>query len=757
MGAPRYSETNGLPASGGTPRAVSEKEREAVAICRAKWVAAEREWEQGRKARTHVLREMLAGKMFDGFEGSRTKAATTTKEVVTQAKEVTETNLFLRAQLSLKAHAADSSWSVRYPTAGDLPDDFVDEIERFHERLCTVANVTMEFSDALDDGGTVGPLVIWLGCDRVVNRKKQAGAATPIDDLVLAAANGDPNIHPLPGMDYLALAKAARDFAANETQGIVRTIEQVENLKRLAQESDQAWADEMEKAPEGYTYGLLRSRRLVYGEDILWDSRVTTRWQDARWLGILKTFGLQEARDEESWKPSARKALQGVDPTQEKDGWPAIVDAGIGAEANAALNKIVRVVEFWDRDSGEVHYFAEKGGDYDGFLERDSRYPYFDAHGRSVLKDWFPIRAATPVVHNKRTPERTKGIPWLEPAKDHAIQYVLFDSALTRSRKKAARVVECPDDEEVIAGLENGDDLVILKRPVELDDSKKDLMTVHTFGQSPVDLEAGKQAALMGFARSVDMTVEEISGQSVEPTLGQAEMAAQGARASRGGLLRKLSTFAGDIVRDLGALAKLCMTDAQVAEIMGPDFTARHPAYQTGPDGLPIIGPTGQPVPMTDAKGQPVLLPSIWDLFKGSSVLGDELDVVFGTDAQGMDLMRVKSIDDFIALASGPPGMHPGTTFPRLDTWPLLERAAKIRGLGRLKELDLPVMRPPAPGGGGGPPGRGEREAPGGGREDGRAARGQRGPPAVPGRQGRGERPGDVGDQSVRAHRVGVS
>ena len=39
-----------------------------------------------------------------------------------------------------------------------------------------------------------------------------------------------------------------------------------------------------------------------------------------------------------------------------------------------------------------VHYFTETAG-YDGFLEKDPVYPYLDAKGRSIFKDWFPMRA----------------------------------------------------------------------------------------------------------------------------------------------------------------------------------------------------------------------------------------------------------------------------------------------------------------------------------------------------------------------------
>lgn len=751
MGAPRFDPSTGLP-FGVRVDGPGEAERKKVAVCRAHLKAMQGVWER-RKSVADEMRRMLAGRHF-GAQGGSTGVAIEGGKGPSGTQEE-DTNLFLRAQRLLKSEAADEAWGTRYPAMGDLPDEMIDEMESFCDRLAIAANAAREFSDALDDGGTVGPMVVHLSCHKVVSRKKQAGAVTPIADLVQAAANGA-DVHPIPGMDYLALADACRGFLADPEQQMLRTIEEQDNLIRLAQEADQAWADEAESAPSGETtYGDLACRRLVYGDDVWWDSRITTRWQDARKVAIRKLFTPEECRTIEEWKPSARNKLNGA-VLDTRDGYPSLVSADLTRDENDALNRWVSVIEFWDRDEGTVHYFVENG-EYQGFLERDSRYPYLDARGKPILKDWFPIRACTPVVHNERTPDRTLGIPWLYPAKAAAIRYNLFAKAESAARRKAGRVVTCRKGmaEDTRAQLEGADDLAIIEEPDGIKEGEE-FFKIHTWGEAPADFGRGKQEALLEFARDVDISVEKMTGQSVEPTVGQAQMAQSGSDASRGGLLRKLQTFAGEIVADLARLAAAFWTDEKVTQLMGPEFARKSPAMQPGIDPA-----TGQQtmVPMTNPDGSPALLPSMWELFKGSSTLGDQIQVVFSPSSQ--DLMRQKAEDDTLALLASPAGMNPLTGLPYFDPRPLLERAIKTRGMGRVQPFPEPPPMPPGEDGDGEdgdePPGGGkDREAEGGGRTDGRAAHGMRGPPPVPGRQGRGEgrKPGDHGDQSVRAHRV---
>lgn len=730
------------PSPGTKTRSIPEKERTAVAVSRAKYEAAKRVWEK-RQSKTAVLRRMLAGRGHGTAPASKDRATTHEAYPLGPNPHETETNLFLRSQMKLKGEAADGDWTVRYPTSGDLPDEIVEEIESFHERLAVDADVAMEFSDAIDDGGTVGPMCIRFGIDRfAVNRVKMAGAATPIADLVLAAANGA-DVHPPPGMDFAALAKSARDFLADPQQSMLLTLEQIENLTRLAQEADEKWSEEMDKAPEGYDYGGLWSRRVVYGDDVFWDARVTTRWQDARDVFFRISMTPEQAQNEDSFKPSARKGLRGV-PVSAEDGWVSMSSTALQQEQIESLNRVVSIIEHWCRDDGAVHYFTETS-EYDGFLEKDARYPFFDSKGRSVLRNWFPMRACTPVVHNLRVPERTLGIPWLEPGLPHAIQYVLFDSALTASRKKAGSIIEYPDElpNEIKDALERGEDRVLVPRPAEVPDGK-DLIVVHDFGQSPVDFVMAKQDALYAYARSVDMTVEEISGVSIAPTLGQAEKASEGAKTSRGGLIRKLEMFAGELVRDLGAIARHLYTDERVTQLMGAAFTERRPMMTpTGPPDPATGAPT--PAPVMGPDGQPVRLPSVWDIFKASSLLGDRVEVVFAPSSHGQDLMRAKMEDDTLALMATPAGIDPTTGMPYWDPRPIWERTMKSRGMGRLKPFPVPPMLPAQAG----PPGK-EGEDDGG---DDRSARGARGQTPVPGRQGRGEKP-DVGDQSTKTHRV---
>lgn len=747
MGADRFNPMTGLP-MGIKPKGVSSDERAKVAICRAKWEAAATLWKT-RKARCDENRRMLAGGRVDTASADyralvMSQNAAYSEPATPAPGESTEINLFLRTQMGLKAQAADPNWRAECSTRGDIPDEKIEDIETFHERLGGEAEVPREFSDALDDGGTMGVMVIQYGIDQYIDRKKMEGSAMPMADMILAVANGVTDddgepIKPKPGMDFIALADATRAFLADETQMVERTIEQQEALMNFAAAADQMWVDEMEAAPSGYEYGTIRARRYVYGDDVLWSTRMTTRWQDADWVAFRKCFTLDEAKAIDSWKPSARARLVGVSPSV-ADGAVMIGSPEFDDGMNEAINKVVHVIEFWDKSTGEVHYFteaSEKTG-YEGFLERDSRYPYFDAKGRSIFKDWFPMRACTPVVHNIRRPERCFGMAWLENGKANARRYNLFKQAQLEARKRAGRVCEVDEDlvDDLRPFLERGD-LTIVPRPAMTPEGKP-LFFIHDFGECPTDFDKGVNDSLMDYAADVDMSVEEISGVSIAPTLGQSEKASAGSASRRGGLIRKLEAFAGEILRDIGQLAKRYYTDEKVTELMGPAFTKREILMDDA--GMPVMDPK---------TGKPAEIPSSWDLFKASSPAGDFVTVTFST--RNDDLMRAKSTDDFLALAATPAGMDLATGFPMWDMRPQWERAAKARNMGRLKPFTPPPMMPAGDAGGGKPPGADEPDP------SGRGARGTRGAPPVPGRQSRGEGPSDVGDHSTKAHRVGLS
>src|SRR5688572_20380766 len=244
-------------------------------------------------------------------------------------------------------------------------------------------------------------------------------------------------------------------------------------------------------------------------------------------------------------------------------------------------------------------------------------------------------------------------------------------------------------------------------------------------------------------------------------------------------MIRKIEAWSGDVVMMLASAARHVMTQERATEMMGQDFTRREPMPMVDPaTGQVVIDPmTGQPAVMKNPKtGEPVMLPSVWDLFVSQSLLGDKIEVRFTVNGRGEDLMREKSDGDFLAQVQT--SVNPITGLPYKDPRPILERLSRRKGFGRLKDYkpsqeELAMLRGTPPGGqqpedggegqsNGKPSANGksngeDRSTPGGGRNDGRRARGERGPAPVPGRQGRGQGIGDPGDASGKASRVGLS
>lgn len=775
-----------------TGRAKTEAERDAVAVCRAKLALAEQVWKR-RSSKVERNRKWLSGEFpqLIGAESKSTADRGATVPLATPDIEQINTNLALRMTKRLKADAIDESWEIGYPKAGDMPDEILDDIEGFLVKLVDEAEVPREMDPCIDDIATVGPGILFLDVDRaVVEKSRVSSTATPPSDLIVAAANGapvadgdtmvpgDPTGVPIEvpaGMDLHALAKGARDFAANPEQQVMRTVEQLENVTLLAQLADLMLEEELDRKPDGYEYGTLRMVRQVYGDDLLWDGQCITSWKDARWVARFLTLTEDEAKKEPAFKPSARKHLKGQEVAS-KDGWAAMPETYHGASAAVdALTQRVQIVQWWDRDTGEVHYFT-KSGCYDGFLERDSSYPWADKVrvGKSIFKHWFPMAACVPVTHNTPVPERTMGKPPIETAEPHQVQYILADSAWTASVKKCGRIIQIPPNlpEDTRSAIENGFDLAIIETPAVGIDENKPMVQVTNYGQAPADYMMLRNAALEAYSVAVDMTAPEMTGAASENTYGQEVEAASGARARRGGLIRKLESWAGDVVYLLASAARHIFTPERVTEMMGPDFTKKDPVPMMDPaTGQPVIDPaTGQPAPMIDPRTkEPVMLPSVWDLFRDQSMLGDRIEVRFGVNGRGEDLMREKADGDFLAQVLT--AVNPVTKLPFKDPRPIFDRIARRKGFGRLKDYrpsqeDMAMLATLTGGGGqeqgGGAPGenggKGEdRSTPGGGRSDGRRARGERGPAASPGRQSRGQGPGDVGDRSGRVSRTGLA
>lgn len=759
---------------------VSQSEREAVALCRAKVDAARKLWENKRKPRTDRLRLMLSGEksVWGGMLGGAPGSKTTEAVVAALAAGDAGANLPLLATTLVKAEVTDGRWDVRHSNVGDLPDELVDEAQEFDTKVLDAACAQDEVADSVDDGATVGPMIVFYGIDRAVVEKERLayGSDGAAKELIEAAKAGSPDAHPQPGMDLQGIAAALRDFLVADGGYAMMslTAEQVANVQRVAQECDALFEKEQDNPPAGWQgAGEVWCRRLVYGEDVVWDSRTTTRWRDADFVARFLTLTLEEAQGIAAWKASARKALKSREVTA-ADGWTTVVaPTGMDqSETFTEANKCVRVVEFWDRRKREVHYFLEYGGVYEGFLERDASYPYDEKPGKSRLRYWYPMACATPIVHNRRVPERTFGIPFVEPGERYAVDYCKFLDAAMSACKKAGAIVEIPPDvdEDTVNAIESGEHLVVVQRKGLTGDDKP-LIKVHTFGNVPPEYFRGMEINARGFARAVGLTGPELTGVPVAETATQEVEATQGVRTVRSGLIRKIEVLAGDVARDVGALARGFYSEEKVTEIMGEEFTRREPMMKPDPSGapdpatgevkmLPAVYPPGHP-----KAGEPVMIPSVWDIVKSSSFLGDRVEVQFSATAKAEDAIRARSVDNFVAqLGTQTNPLVPG--FPRWDVGPIVEREARIRGLGTIKpyvpsadamkvaQAFAPKPAEPEGGEADGAEDEGERrETPGGGRSDGRKAHGQRGPAGVPGRQSRERKPGDFAHAGSAANR----
>lgn len=723
---------------------VPKKEQEEVSAWWLKLEAAKKVAEE-EKSLWDQLKDALAGKFpwvvpISKLEETQVKAGRLgwTDQVVT--------NFALRCKNDVDAQVGEGVWVVEYPRSGDVPDKSVTEVETLVEKVIDAGGAVREFAATVPDVLTMGSSIVWtlIGRD-VLDQSRLDGMATDAGDLIARAAQGEV-VHPLKGMNYFELANAALAFADDKDQAILMTEAQDANVRRLAVEAAQMHDEEQKEAPgDLYTYGDIRYVRTPYYTWCLIDSSVMDR-KYARWMARRVVLTLDEARNLKAWKKKAREAITPSELGRDVGMFPEY-----GQEVSDAVKQQLKTrVDVWeihDRDTNQIHYIARG---YDGYLEIDPRSPYVDETGQPLFQDYFPVEFCTPRQNNLERARRALGDPVLAAMWPKQLLYIKIESAFCAGVKKAARMYELAKgvDDDTRDAIERGVDGTTVQRPEALKDGEEAVKTIR-FDNVPVDYMQGMIYLQEQIARDCEMSGPAMLGRNVTPTLGQEEMASSGAASSRGGLIARLEGAAGGICDKTVAMIRRFYSNDKVSKIMGAEFTAK----------VPMQNDMGQPVmdPMT---GQPILLPSMWDQFRSSSLCGDKIEVKFGPRGRGEQLARIKVLTDvgaYLNTRLDPLGL------PLYETRPVDEQIARLTGVGRLKDyvpskaeimLKAQQLMPPGPGGDGDGDEGGEREAEGGGREDGRAAGGRRGPPASPGRHERHRGPPDRGDMETKVRRT---
>lgn len=674
------------------------------------------------------LEEAVAGRFPDMMGEGDTATATRDAGYYTSQFNL---NLMLPAQQFMLALAYDAFPSLRFSRAPDLDIPLARMVERGTEALMDEGGAIDACRDAMRSGMTRGPWTVWLGIgpDRV-SGMTLLNASMPVGDLILAASQGA-EVHPQPGMDYQALAAAARAVLAHPDHSLSISDIGRARLTRLAQEADKALYDELNGL-----HPLRDNRRLWYqvgrfGTDTLWDLSVIQR-EKRKWMARRIVLTPEEFDADPVFSDAAKRNLS---PVSLSDGNPNYAE--VSYEAMSDEDKFVEncghvIWEYWDAVRWERHYVGTVGGGYDEFLEADEgANPYTNENGRPIFPDFFPAVTVVPIEHNREVATRTIGIPQLEPGLVAQNEAIKTTSAYLKALKQAGRFLLLGPgvDDEQADEVAIAPDMTVFRTKKNLSGenaAKEAFIQEFKASPAPTDFLTARQMVIADFGTQVSVTVPALTGQAQEPTLGQEQMAAQGASARQ-----------ADIVRIYeGGFAQLAMKSLILARTFMPQAQLRA-----------IFGKAADEV-VTDEQGVPVMVEpmrpmTLWDKWLLSDITTRRMVARFASSTRAEDAVTLKQLDDYVALANTVRDM---AGFPLVDLRTLLLTGAKYRDIdvepykpsaaevAQMMAQAAAQAAPPGDEGGEGPPS-------GGGDASGRTSRNGRGPAPVPGRQSRGRAP----------------
>lgn len=558
-------------------------------------------------------------------------------------------NLAARVVAYIKSKCHDNSPEIRVSGMRDEDMQLAALNEHLLSRVMERGGAPQASRTAIDDMATLGPWIVWFGLDSTtIDHRRLAGFATDPGDLVVAAAQGAEDVHPLPGMDLLQLAQMARNLHANSTWTL--TDFQLENLLRLATEAEEMYRKEQE-TPQTLTPRRFWYRASAYGTGTLIDGTVFDR-ADAKWMARRIVFAPEQFK---AWEPFSRTARKNAKPTVlTKDSgheWIQI-DTEIDPDANA----VYVVWEIWDRLTQQVHYVTEG---YDGYLEEDSTYPYFGPDGLPIFDDFFPCEWCVPYTHNIEKPSRVTGVPLLAFSFPQQIEVIKFESAIISDAKRSARIFEVSPgmNEDVRMALQVGADGTIIERSEV--DQQKGLPSVSLLPNVPMgnDKLIARKMATEDFYAMSSVSPSQITGEPVAQTLGQEQLVTRGAGDVQGDIISMIEYAYSNLARKTAAVIRTHFRPEEVMRYLDRKYIS----------------------PLIDKNTNQVVKPSPFEEWKAESLDGVDILASFSTKGASDDLQEIDMLMRALQLTLT---ARDSTGLPLKDTRPLLDLLFQRMALG---------------------------------------------------------------------------
>lgn len=567
-------------------------------------------------------------------------------------------NLCLRAMNHYRALCYKEFPKLRFPNVGEGDEQDAPIIAQLAERVMLAGDAPTESRSAVANVCTTGPWAVWYGIDEeIADAERLMGLSTPIGALIAKAAMGLP-VSPLPGMDFLALSSTIRDVLAEADQIVAMAPEIRENMVRLAQESDRMADEEANSARVTSTHARqVWYQHTPYGTRCLIDPTV---WdiKHAAWAARCIVLPVDVAREFEMFNPKARREVAPM-PFMPTDGHPTVLSLKMGGEDLDKENSAIVVWEIHDKRNRKRHLVSDGYDDYMGVTDE---YPFMGDDGEPLLPNFWPMVIRTPIQTDEEKPERIIGVPVLEPGKPHQEEVIKFHSAHAMAAKKTARLLKVPAtlDDDTKADIAMARDCSMIPVDDAAGQTGNSFGPID-FGPAPIDYLASELRATANFAKAVGISLATMTGEPVADTLGQEELAMEGASITQKDLVSNLESGYAELAIGTLILVKKFYTDEQIASLIGRDF----------------VEPPRDP-----STGQPVGL-SKWTKWKATSLYGDKIECVFASRAKEEELAKRKQQMDYVIMLRSDIDMN---GLPKWETEEYLQEIARSLGFGKLSK-----------------------------------------------------------------------
>lgn len=567
--------------------------------------------------------------------------------------------LLARAHQWYLSQLYDDDPEIRVSRTGDQGAESADFEEVLLGRAADEAGLASEFRNVITDLCWAGFGFVWLGMDVVPQRGAVLAGAQGSGEATEAALQGQHQPHP--AHDHDVLADALETVAESPDTGAMLTAQQHLGLVSSAaihrtMQAEEDARPQLYDAEKGRIWARWSPPGWTYWDPLVLDIR------HSRWMARKIVVPLEAAMKMENLRPSFRARLKPQPIYEEKQGDPPIqTPLGSSQTETDAENGCVVLIEVWDKRHKAFHILNEMVDEYG---EVDDSYPYVLDDGRCAIRGYFPCAPVVAVKPPTMNPDAAWGLPLLASGWPQQMEMVKIRSKMIAAAKATVRPVLFHHalPQKTREAMSSGVDVNGVEVPETIAGSPSGIANaVHFPVMPPVPVDWEKEITLIerDFFNNVGIAPNQLTGETTSETATEADIVSQASQTQIADVMRQMESGMERALEVARGLLRCGYSPEHVAGMVGKKFTEPR-------------------VEVDMATGQPVQLPSIFDVWMQESDEGDRIRTRLSARARDEDPVRIQQLKEAMAVASMP---DPETGVPFAKMKPIVKELFRSLGV----------------------------------------------------------------------------